>query len=395
MGFDQYHEPPEELPAETRTFARLCASLTEEAEAIGWYEQRLAVEHDPQARAVMNDALGEEYKHFSMDLEFLLRRTPTWREIAKGVLFQEGDIVEHAEEAEAEATGDDDDDPGAAPRARARTDRSGSGACDEPPAARPRADLGRFLEADRRRGARAARPRRSRPGGWSTSPARWAGSTRRPTSAGSRTWPPRATGSRPSAGGSCLWSSCGRRSRSRSRNCAPATEGPRTSTSMTSTSPPASSRAPRTRPSSPAGARPGSRGSPASARTRRSPAATTSTAIRAGWRPPSSCCCATASAAPTGSRSAATTTRTWSRPPSTAVTRCSRTSARSSRARSSGRPGSRARSWSACAAVTSYSSPARTSRSATRRTTPSWSALYLEESFSFRVATPEAAVVIR
>ena len=104
MGFDQYHEPPEELPAETRTFARLCASLTEEAEAIGWYEQRLAVERDPEARAIMTDALGEEYKHFSMDLEFLLRRTPTWREIAEGVLFQEGDIVEHGEEAEAEAT---------------------------------------------------------------------------------------------------------------------------------------------------------------------------------------------------------------------------------------------------------------------------------------------------
>ena len=87
MGFDQYHEPPEELPAEARTFARLCASLTEEAEAIGWYEQRLAVERDPDARAIMRDAQGEEFKHFSMDLEFLLRRTPAWREIAKGVLF--------------------------------------------------------------------------------------------------------------------------------------------------------------------------------------------------------------------------------------------------------------------------------------------------------------------
>jgi hypothetical protein len=103
MGFDQYHEPPDELPEQTRTFARLCASLTEEAEAIGWYEQRLAVERDPDARAVMSDAVGEEYKHFSMDLEFLLRRTPKWREIAQGVLFQEGDIVEHGEEAEAEA----------------------------------------------------------------------------------------------------------------------------------------------------------------------------------------------------------------------------------------------------------------------------------------------------
>src|SRR3954454_15650239 len=103
MGFDQYHEPPEELPAQTRTFARLCASLTEEAEAIGWYEQRLALEKDPEAHAVMSDAVGEEYKHFSMNLEFLLRRTPKWREIAQGVLFQAGDIVEHGEAAEATA----------------------------------------------------------------------------------------------------------------------------------------------------------------------------------------------------------------------------------------------------------------------------------------------------
>jgi hypothetical protein len=104
VGFDQYHEPADELPEETRTFARLCASLTEEAEAIDWYEQRLSVEPDPQARGIMRDAQGEEFKHFSMNLEFLLRRTPLWREIAKGILFQEGDIVEHGEESEEEAT---------------------------------------------------------------------------------------------------------------------------------------------------------------------------------------------------------------------------------------------------------------------------------------------------
>src|SRR3954447_14157790 len=100
MGFDQYHEPAHELPAETRTFARLCASLTEEAEAIGWYQQRLSIEPDREARAIMRDAQGEEFKHFCMDLEFLLRRTPLWREIAIGILFQDGDIVEHGEEAE-------------------------------------------------------------------------------------------------------------------------------------------------------------------------------------------------------------------------------------------------------------------------------------------------------
>jgi hypothetical protein len=106
MGFDQYHEPPEELSAQTRTFARMCASLTEEAEAIGWYEQRISVEADEEAVAIMRDAQGEEFKHFAMDLELLLRRTPEWREIAKGVLFQDGDIVEHGEAAEAAAGSD-------------------------------------------------------------------------------------------------------------------------------------------------------------------------------------------------------------------------------------------------------------------------------------------------
>ena len=102
MGFEQYHEPPEELSAETRTFARMVASLTEEAEAIGWYEQRLAVETDEQAKAIMANAQEEEFKHFAMDLEFLLRRTPRWREIAQGVLFRDGDIVERGETAEHE-----------------------------------------------------------------------------------------------------------------------------------------------------------------------------------------------------------------------------------------------------------------------------------------------------
>jgi hypothetical protein len=51
----------------------------------------------------MRDAQGEEFKHFCMDLEFLLRRTRLWREIAEGILFREGDIVEHGEEAEEEA----------------------------------------------------------------------------------------------------------------------------------------------------------------------------------------------------------------------------------------------------------------------------------------------------
>jgi uncharacterized protein len=100
VGFDQYHEPPEELSAETRTFARIITSLTEEAEAISWYQQRIAVEPDDQARAIMENAQSEEFKHFGMDLEFLLRRTPKWRVALQTILFTEGDIVEKGEQAE-------------------------------------------------------------------------------------------------------------------------------------------------------------------------------------------------------------------------------------------------------------------------------------------------------
>ncbi|MGE5446059.1 MAG: hypothetical protein ACM3SR_15945 [Ignavibacteriales bacterium] len=102
MGFDQYHEPPNELPEKTRTFARMILSLIEEAEAIDWYEQRLAIEKDPEAKAIMRNAQQEEFKHFGMNLEFLLRRKPKWRAIMREILFKKGDIVEHGEEAEEE-----------------------------------------------------------------------------------------------------------------------------------------------------------------------------------------------------------------------------------------------------------------------------------------------------
>ncbi|MEP7072020.1 MAG: hypothetical protein ABI839_06500 [Verrucomicrobiota bacterium] len=103
MGFEQYHEPADELPRKTRTFARMIVSLTEEAEAINWYEQRMALEKDKSARAIMENAQKEEMKHFSMDLEWLLRNKPLWREIAHGVLFTDGDIVKVGDKAEEKA----------------------------------------------------------------------------------------------------------------------------------------------------------------------------------------------------------------------------------------------------------------------------------------------------
>lgn len=100
MGFEQYHEPASELSSETRTFARMIMGVIEEAEAINWYEQRISVEKDKDARKIMENAQQEEFKHFGMDLEFLLRKKPKWRAVLKGILFTDGDIVEAGEEAE-------------------------------------------------------------------------------------------------------------------------------------------------------------------------------------------------------------------------------------------------------------------------------------------------------
>jgi hypothetical protein len=100
MAFDQYHEPPNELSKETRTFARMILSLIEEAQAIDWYEQRMSVETDKSAKAIMANAQQEEFKHFGMDLEWLLRHKPKWRVAMQKILFQKGDIVELGEKAE-------------------------------------------------------------------------------------------------------------------------------------------------------------------------------------------------------------------------------------------------------------------------------------------------------
>jgi hypothetical protein len=97
---DQYHEPPDELSDEARTFARVITSLQEEAEAIGWYEQRMSVEKNDEARRIMEHAQREEFLHFSMSLEFLARRKEKWRLALQQILFKEGDIVDLAEQAE-------------------------------------------------------------------------------------------------------------------------------------------------------------------------------------------------------------------------------------------------------------------------------------------------------
>ena len=56
------------------------------SEVSAWYEQRLSVEADAEARKIIEDARHEEYKYFAMDFEFLLRRRPEWRAIVPTLL---------------------------------------------------------------------------------------------------------------------------------------------------------------------------------------------------------------------------------------------------------------------------------------------------------------------
>ena len=100
MPFDQYHEPANELSQEIRTFARMIMSMIEEADAIDWYEQRMSIEQNQEAKAVMENAQAEEFKHFAMDLEWLLRRKPKWRVAIQGIVNRQGDIVQNAKKAE-------------------------------------------------------------------------------------------------------------------------------------------------------------------------------------------------------------------------------------------------------------------------------------------------------
>ncbi len=100
MPFEQYHEPTEELSQETRSFARIIVSLGEEADAMNWYEQRISVEKDKDAREIMENAQAEEFKHFLMDLEWIFRKKKMFRDLAERILFKEGNIVENGEEAE-------------------------------------------------------------------------------------------------------------------------------------------------------------------------------------------------------------------------------------------------------------------------------------------------------
>lgn len=99
QGSDSYHEPLELLSQETLEAHRGLISLIEELEAIDWYQQRADACGDEELKAILLHNKVEEMEHAMMSLEWLLRRDPTFAEVARTYLFTEGSITDR-EEAE-------------------------------------------------------------------------------------------------------------------------------------------------------------------------------------------------------------------------------------------------------------------------------------------------------
>ncbi|NMG73989.1 encapsulin-associated ferritin-like protein [Aromatoleum diolicum] len=82
-----YHEPLEELSAETRDMHRAIVSLMEELEAIDWYNQRTDASQDPELKAILEHNRDEEKEHASMLLEWIRRKDPKFSEELRDYLF--------------------------------------------------------------------------------------------------------------------------------------------------------------------------------------------------------------------------------------------------------------------------------------------------------------------
>jgi ferritin-like protein len=90
-----YHES--DLSPGAREIHRALASLTEELEAIDWYNQRMDVTEDAELRDILEHNRNEEIEHASMVLEWIRRKIPRFDEELRTYLFTSGSITEAEE----------------------------------------------------------------------------------------------------------------------------------------------------------------------------------------------------------------------------------------------------------------------------------------------------------
>ncbi|HSJ80710.1 MAG TPA: ferritin-like domain-containing protein [Thiobacillus sp.] len=93
MSNEGYHEPIEELSAETRDMHRAIVSLMEELEAVDWYNQRADACKDPELRAILKHNRDEEKEHAAMMLEWIRRRDPRFDKELGDYLFTDKTIA--------------------------------------------------------------------------------------------------------------------------------------------------------------------------------------------------------------------------------------------------------------------------------------------------------------
>jgi hypothetical protein len=93
MANEGYHEPVDELSAETRDMHRAIVSLMEELEAVDWYNQRADACKDPELRAILEHNRDEEKEHAAMVLEWIRRRDPAFEKELRDYMFTDEPIA--------------------------------------------------------------------------------------------------------------------------------------------------------------------------------------------------------------------------------------------------------------------------------------------------------------
>jgi ferritin-like protein len=73
---NELHEPADALSSDVVDRHRALASLTEELEAVDWYDQRVSATRDESLAAVLAHNRDEEKEHAAMVLEWLRRNDP-------------------------------------------------------------------------------------------------------------------------------------------------------------------------------------------------------------------------------------------------------------------------------------------------------------------------------
>lgn len=93
MAAGTYQEVFDTLSNDTCDMHRAIASLTEELEAIDWYNQRVNACNNSELKAILAHNRDEEKEHAAMLLEWIRRQDSTFNCELKNYLFTEKIIV--------------------------------------------------------------------------------------------------------------------------------------------------------------------------------------------------------------------------------------------------------------------------------------------------------------